>query len=204
MTTFERDVTGFRNVETNRGDSLRRIALRELGDATQWVEIALLNGLRPPYLVDDESERAAGVAVAGDVLRVPAPAAVGDFETSPDLVFGRDLILKDGLLAAENGDLALVAGLPNFLQALRLRLTVVKRDLGFHPEYGCWVSTLIGRGNGPAAGRLAAFYVRSALLEDECVREVPRCVATIAGDVIRVDADVVPISGRSINFSTVI
>lgn len=204
LATFEREAPNFRLVETLYGDTMRRISLRELGSADQWVEIVQLNGLRPPYLVNDEADRAAGVLVAGDSIRIPSSAAFTSADTSPDEVFGRDLLLVNGKLQVDGGDLALQTGLANYLQALRNRLTVAKRELGFHPTYGNFAKRLIGRGNGPAVGNLAAFYARSALLEDPRTAEVPRCVATIEGDVLRVDADVVPVSGRLINFSTVV
>lgn len=204
MATFDRELTGFRIVETIRGDSLKRLSLRELGDASLWVEIALFNDLRSPYLVDSEADRAAGVAVAGDSLRVPAPVSMATTSANPELVFGRDLAAINGFLEVIDGDMALVSGGDNFLQALRHRLKVVKRELCFHPEYGCWVARLIGRVTGPTAGNLAAFYVRSAILEDDRVQSVPRCTSRIDGDVIYVDADVVPIFGRQINISMVI
>jgi hypothetical protein len=204
LPTFERESPSYRVADTRRGDSLRRIALRELGHAGRWVELALLNGLRPPYLVDDEDGRADGVLVAGDGIRVPAASAVVDAGVNPDEVFGRDIKLEGGRLLAEGGDLVLEGGLDNYLQALRHRLQVTKRELGFHPEYGNFAPGLKGRKNGPAVASLAAFYVRSALLEDERTAEVPRCVASMVGDVLSVDADVVPVAGRMINFTTAV
>lgn len=204
MALFEREMPNFRVADIRYGDSMRRISLRELGSADQWVELVLLNGLRPPYIVNDEADRAAGVLVAGDPIRIPAATAYVDAATNPDEVFGRDVMLQGGKLVIEDGALALQSGLANYLQALRRRLTVTKRELGFHPEYGNFAANLKGRGNGPAVASLAAFYVRSALLEDVRTAQVPRCEASFDGDVLRVDADVVPISGRLINFSTVV
>lgn len=204
MAEFERDLPNFRHAETRRGDTLQRIALRELGTAVNWVELALLNGLRPPYIVDNEQDRAAGVLVAGDLIRVPSAVQAVSADVNPDEVFGRDIAVRRGLLAVDNGDLALESGLANYLQALRHRLEVTKRDLAFHPEYGNFAARLKGRKGSPAVNNLAAFYVKSALLEDVRTAEVPRCVATIEGDVLRVDADVVPVSGRLVNFTAVI
>ena len=39
-----------RLVKMNFGDDLRALALRELGDQDRWMEIAIANGLRPPYI----------------------------------------------------------------------------------------------------------------------------------------------------------
>lgn len=195
----------FRHAETRRGDTLKRIALRELGHADQWVELALLNGLRPPYLVDDEENRTAGVLVAGDLIKIPSAMAMADAETNPEQLFGRDLAVFNKLLQADDhGDLALVGGVANLKQALLHRLLVRKRELAFHPAYGNFAAQLIGRANGPTGGSLAAFYMRSAMLEEPRVKEVPRSEARIEGDAIRVDADVAPISGRPFKFSEVI
>lgn len=195
----------FRYAETRRGDTLQRIALRELGDASQWIEVGLLNGLRPPYVVDDEAQRAAGVLVAGDPIRVPSAVQMSSANINPDEVFGRDVQLVAGaLMPNEGGDVLLVGGFENYRQALLNRLQVAKRELGNHPEYGSYAKALIGRGGGPAVANLAAYYTRLALLDDVRTQEVPRCVATIQGDALHIDADVVPVSGRLFNFSVVI
>lgn len=204
MAMFERPMPAYRLADTLRGDTMQRIAVREMGSATDWVELVLLNALRPPYIVDDELARVAGVLVAGDPIKIPAATSITTADATPDAVFGRDLKVERGRLRVENGDLAINNGRENFLQALRHRLTVVKRDLAHHPEYGNFAPRLVGRGAGPITSDLAAFYVRSALLEDPRVADVPRCVATVQGDSILVDADVVPISGRVTNLNMVL
>lgn len=202
MDIFEREAPNVRLAETRRGDTLRRIALRELGTAEQWIELALVNALRPPYIVDEELDRADGVLVAGDAIKIPAASSSVSADANPDEVFGRDVLLLRGQLQIDAGDLAVHGGLDNFLQALRNRLTVKKRELGYHPTYGNFADWLRGRGNGPAITNLAAFYMKSALLEEPRVAEVSRCIVTVDGDVLRIDADVVPVAGRVINFTT--
>lgn len=191
----------FRYAATQRGDTMRRISLRELGTAELWVELALLNSLRPPYIVDESANAGPGVLLAGEPIRIPASGSYASVADSPAEVFGVDALLVKGKLQGSGGDLELVSGEANFLQAIRHRLKVIKRELGYHPDYGNFAPRLIGRGNGPAVGSLAAFYVRSAIREDPRVAEVPRCVATMEGEVLRVDADIVPITGKLINLS---
>ena len=118
-----------------------------------------------------------------------------------DYVFFRDISLNNGFLDDLQGDIALVGGIPNFTQSIRIRISTWKRELMFHPEYGCWLPTLIGDKLDGVSNSLAAFYVKSALLEDDRVSSVPACVATINGDAIRVDATVKPISGRAVDIS---
>lgn len=192
--SFTREAPGVRLVETRYGDTLRQIALRELGDAGRWIELAELNELRPPYITEDALSRP-GVLAYGASIKIPAPASIISASAEPRTVYGVDLRLTGGGLGVRGGDLKLVEGVPNLVQALQHRIAVEKRELGFHPEFGCYVRTLIGASNGQVSARLAAFYVKSALIEDERVDEVPSCVAEVLGDQIRVTATVIPVSG---------
>lgn len=187
-----------RHAEVHYGDTLQRIALRELGDGGRWVELALLNELRPPYI---DHAPAPGVLAYGDAIKIPAPSSGIPAESSLDALFFRDLKLRHGQLCASGGDLELLGGIPNFLQALTLHVTVEKKELAFHPSFGCLVRSLLGDIGGSRSGRLAAFYVKSAILEDPRVAHVESCVAAFDGDTIRVDATVVPISGAAVDLS---
>lgn len=191
-----------RHAEVHYGDTLKRIALREMGDASRWIELATLNRLTPPYIAPQE-EAAPGVLVYGDYIKIPAlngaPAV-----TDAVAAYLSDLLVDGGRLQAENGDLQLVKGVPNLEQALAHRIKVEKRELGYHPEFGCWVHTLKGGGVRPDTVRLGGFYVKSALAEDYRVRRVESCVATAEGDRIRINSVVVPISGTPVSFSTVV
>lgn len=205
MGLFDQEAPAFRPVAVQYGDTLRRIALRELGTAERWIELVLLNELRPPYIVGTQEERQLGVLVAGDMIKVPAPAAYADAQVTPDEVYGADLALQDGLLQVSGGDLALASGEDNLYAALLRRLTVVKRELAYHPEYGNFAPRLKGRGaKGAAVANLAAMYVRSALIDDQRVAAVPRCVGYIVADSVRVEASVVPITGRPLNLTTMV
>jgi len=203
LPTFEKDAPNVRLSEIRYGDDLRRLSLRELGTAARWVELATLNSLRPPYIVQTETERVDGVLVAGDLIKVPSQSAYVSADADPDGVFGRDLLIERGQLGADGGDLAIVGGMDNLLQALKTRLQVVKRELAYHPEYGNFAPQLKGGKLSPAVASLAAMYAKSSLLEDSRVAEAS-CTATIEGTALRIVSQVVPISGRPLNFSTVL
>lgn len=191
-----------RYAEIQFGDTLQAIALRELGDAALWLDLVVLNNLRPPYIADKPD---AGVLSFGEIISVPAGVSSIDASASPADLYGTDVVVAtDGSLPVSSGDFELVAGVPNLRAALARRIVVEKRELAFHPEFGCYVRRILGRVNGPAAGYLAAFYVKSALLEDSRVREVPRCVAEVLGDRISVDAAVLPITGEQTDLRVVI
>ena len=193
---FEREISGFRYAETRFGDDLRRVALREMGDASLWPDLVAINGLTSPYLTDDPAEVRAGVLLNGGQLLIPAPQTASGATENPDEVFGIDLALAGGAFSFADGDIAMSSGWDNFLQSVRIRLQTHRRDLGFHPTYGSLVHTLVGRKAGPNENALAAFYARSVLLDDDRVSEVSRCTAEIAGDTIRVVADIVGIGGK--------
>lgn len=204
LSNFLKAAPSVRLAEVRFGDDLRRVALRELGTAAEWASLAVLNGLRPPYIVQTEAERASGLLVAGDLIKIPAPDTFISADTDPDGVFGRDLLNRDGQLVADGGDLAVAAGMANLLQALTTRITVSRRELAFHPNFGSYAPQLKGGKLTPAVAALAAMYAKSSLLEDDRVAQVPSCVATVVGDKLQIDAKVVPISGRPLNISTVI
>lgn len=190
-----------RYAEIRYGDDLRQIALRELGDAASWLDLVILNDLAPPYISRTGGDR---VLAYGDQIAIPSDASTISAETDPVAVFGADVALLNRRLVVINGDLAVAAGLANLRQALILRLMVNKRELAFHPEFGCYVRSLLGRKTTPTTAQLAAFYVKSALLEDSRVESVASCVATVAGDEIKVEATIIPISGKPIDLGVLL
>lgn len=190
-----------RYAEVLYGDDLRKIALRELGDASFWLDLIALNGLRPPYVAAEASD---GVVGYGDQIAIPAATSDIAPETDPTEVYGTDLKIVGKRLTVENGDFAIVSGVPNLMQALVNHIVVDKNELAFHPSFGSYVRSLIGRSNGPTAGQLAAFYAKSALAEDDRVRSVVSVDAVMTGDQIKVDATVLPITGKPVNLQVIV
>jgi len=189
---------GFKTASIFIGDSIQRFALRNMGDAGRWVDIANLNNLAPPYIVDNAVDATPGVAYAGQLLLIPVPADNSIADTLDP--FLTDLALPAGELQVVNGDWSLVSGAQNLVQALINRVQVRKTSLWFHPEYGCLVQDLLGATNGPATGRLAAFYVKSSIVEDPRVTSVPNINATVIGDSTSIDCVVQPTYGESIAY----
>lgn len=190
-----------RYAEVAYGDDLRAIALRELGDASYWLDLIVLNGLRPPYIAASASS---GVLAYGDQIAIPSPSSLVSADTDPAYVYGADLLVQNRRLVVDGGDLMLVSGVANLTQALSHHIITEKQELAFHPEFGCWVRSMIGNGNSPSSSQLAAFYVKSALLEDERVDTVPYCSAVVLGDQIKVNATVVPITGKPLDLQLVV
>lgn len=62
--------TKVKEVTIQTGDSLERIALRELGEATRWVELVILNQLKAPYISDQLGPISSGIKKPGDKILV--------------------------------------------------------------------------------------------------------------------------------------
>lgn len=200
--TIQRPIVGFRFAEIQRGDTLQRIAARELGDAARWPELVGYNGLRAPFITDDPGLASDGVLLSGQFIRLPSSTAVVSADVSPEEVFGRDVLLQDGDTVMQDGDFAVAAGTPNLRQALTHRIATDTGELMFHTEYGSLVRRVLGTVNGPTAGILAIEYVKAALALDPRVSAVTKATAAIVGDTVQVDVEVQPIDGKPIALST--
>lgn len=206
MSEFERPLAGFRLVDVLHGDTLQEIAAREMGDASRWTDIANINNLLPPYITDDPAQASDRVLLSGGVLLVPARAQRGVTEAASEAeIYGASLALVNGRLSVDEfGRLAVVSGRENLKQSLMHRVTTERGELIWHPTYGSLVRAILGSVNGPGAGLLAAQYVAAALRADYRVREVSSSRATVAGDVVTVECDVVPITGRTVKIEAII
>ena len=201
MSGIQRPISGFRFAEVQRGDTLQKIAARELGDAARWPEIVGLNSLRPPFITDDPAAAGQGVVLSGQFVRVPAAAAVASAEAAPEEVFGRDAFLNAGRLEVSAGDLAVVGGVDNLKQAMRNAIETERGELIFHTDYGCLLRQIIGTVNGPTAAILAAQYAKATLLADARVDRVSKADAVVVGDAVTVSVEVLPVTGKAIDLT---
>lgn len=192
---FSKPLGGYRTVRILVGDTLQRIAQRELDDATLWTDLVWLNDLSAPYLVATAAEAIAqpGTLYYGQSIKVPAPAQAGSAVPDPDNLFGVDVRLHQGLFRVVNGDIDLVAGIPNLRQAIEHRLVTETGELVFHPDYGCNVRAVIGFKNSGTAGLLARWFVEKALREEPRIESVLRAGVEVSGDTISVAAEVKPV-----------
>lgn len=182
-----------------QGDSLRTIALRELGDASRWAELARLNDLRIPFILPTHrpAERLPHTLIWGDTLLVPWSNRVQQSPT-PVSRFGADLGLRAGdLVATPGGDLALVAGRDNIVQALAHRVRTPRGELNYHPRYGCHVHLAVGLPANGFASLMASAWVHEALQEEPRLAAVNGVRATVAGDAIQVAASVEMVNANS-------
>jgi phage baseplate assembly protein W len=184
--------TATRNAPILVGDGLRRIAMRELGDALRWIELAEVNQLRPPYIIDsiDPADRQRATLIYGDLIRIPL-GKVTDSVQLPQDVLGTDCALPHGQLQPNaTGDWALVAANNNLSQALCHRVKTPVGDLLAHPEYGSQVTLVLGLKNINVIQLMAIGFVRQALKQDPRVAEVPGVQSAAPGDQLQITAQI--------------
>lgn len=198
-TIFDRELAGYRFVLTQHGDSLQRVAARELRDASKWNTIVALNKLQPPYLTDDPALASSNVILNGSTyLVLPATSAVYA-KPDPTSVFGTDLLLSpDGFLSTSNGDFATVTGIANLEQALSNALDTDQGELLHHPLYGTLVRRILGKVVGPTAQQLAAEYAKATVGADARIQQIDSAIATTVGDSISVKVQAESIVGDQV------
>lgn len=195
---------GYRFVDIEQGDTLQRIAERELGNAARWTELIAINDLVPPFLTGDVSQASPRVLAYGQQLLVPATTVQTSAASDPDRVFGVDLLLSKGRLGTMDGDLALVAGRDNLRQALLHRILTPLRELVFHRNYGCGVHSLKGKSNSPTALILGGEYVRGSVANDRRIASVGKATVRISGDLHEVHVSATPVAGTSIDITSAV
>lgn len=188
-----------RSLTLQQGEDLRAIATRELGDATRWVEIARLNDLRLPFLVASwhPADRLPHTLIWGDPILIPWPS---NASLPPTIVstHGRDLALVAGQLqVAPDGDLSLISGADNVIQALTHRLKTLLGELTYHPLYGCNVNLAIGLPTAPFSSLMAATWVSEALRAEPRVFQTHYVKADVVGDAIKIAAKITLVGNNS-------
>jgi len=189
--------TGVREYVVQRDDSLRRIAVRELGDASLWADIADLNNLRPPYV-----SRAAlpGTVMPGRSILLPTldrPVGAVGGESVEDIeidALGVNWELTDeGEFqpnAARNG-CDLVRGMPCYIQALeKVRFRTRVGDNPVFPDVG--ILAPVGHKNGAGMVQAVALSVRRACLTDPRTQSVVDLAVNDEGDGVTVEVSVQP------------
>lgn len=201
MTDFTRQLSGFRFVNTLYGDTLQKVALRELGNASLWATIGWLNDLLPPYITDNPDLVAPGVVLSGSAIRVPAATAEVDANVSPDEVFLVDIRLTNGRFQFADGDIVPVGGRANLAQAVSNRITTDHNELLYHPNYGANLGSLIGQLTGPVRELVSQQFVEDAMAQENRISQVVSVTATTVGDALSIRIELQPISGAQINLT---
>lgn len=191
---------GWRSAEIRHNDTLQRLALRELGTAERWFDIANLNGLVPPYLASTRSD---GVLAWGDNILLPIYQP--DSIAAIDDPFLTDLKVDfDGFLMSDGQDLITVSGDDNLKQTLGFAVVAQYGKMLFHPEYGSFVPSLNGSINRVSLAGTAKFYASSAIINDPRVSDIVKINAYLLNDTISLSALIQPVRGQVIAFEKVL
>lgn len=143
-------------VTVRLGDTLQKIAVRQLRDASRWREIALINGLDTPNLF----------LMAGSEILVPTVPSVqgsgvyGDLgddrkitnDTVAERLYGRDMMVAEqngklSIVFGANNDIDTVAGDANLQQAVGLKVRIYQGQLLEDSEFG--IRRVVGRKGTP-------------------------------------------------------
>lgn len=205
MNPFLQQTGPLRRVKTRRGDTLQKVASRELGDASLWTTLIGLNHLKWPFLTDDANPPA-GVLRTGSAILVPASSAgsVADVDVDPVKTFGIDVDLTGGVLHAVDGDFGVVSGNACLVQGLNHRLETHTGDLTFHKDFGCQLYILIGRGGTRPNATLANAFVQRAVGADPRILDTDQVQTTITGDIFAVTGRAIATDGTAqpVNFQS--
>lgn len=208
--------TGALTATVTAGDTLERLRPAGFTD----IDVIRLNRLRWPFIdgsrprPDDDPMPPPGaqrVLYQGETVLLPsrtapvstavrADVAAVSREDDDERLFGVDLYVNPETRALEwdpqTGDLRLVGGLDNLLQALRHMLIVPVGSLAYAPDLG---SYLLAESQGVWATdlqtRLNAIAVRQTLAQDPRVASVDRVTVTTGDGATRVEFDLTAIDG---------
>ncbi len=207
---------GFKDYRIGAADTLPSIAASQLGDGGLWYELAVINGLKSPYI---SRTGAPGTVKPGDVISIPvrvgsAAAVVVPNEDAPGVdPYGTDFALVDtsdsypghpsvdlAIDAGTSRDCRTIRGVGNLVQALQMRMWTEQGSIPMIPDYG--LRRIVGYGSTAANAAALRLGVRSTIASDSRVSRVSRFDMTIVDDVVTIDADVVPVGTDTVRTVT--
>lgn len=201
------------------GDNLQQLAQRYLGDASRWMEIAILNDLNYPFLWGSarDGSTPAKVKAIGETLTIPVDETIEDTPVSElqqgyDRILGEDIDVFSGLYnlygtsyinlsdveqaemtADSYGDLHTVKGIKNLQQALLMRLMTPQGALLHHPDYGSQFHRLLGTLGSPTQLQKIKIELERVIRSDQRVEDVTISDFTFDGNIINVSLQIKPI-----------
>lgn len=172
-------------------DTLLDLAARETGNFENWVQIASINSLKPPYPGPTNQT----IAQQGRQLYMPGSSVkIGASDVAPSYpndAMGTDYWFGpiNGIQPMWKGDIALITGLINFAGALGRRLQTPIGSLVYHQEYGSRIPGEVGSVQTIDEAERIAAYGKAALAADKRTGQIlsakaavfPGSLATFAG-----------------------
>lgn len=211
LVVLRQQISGNIQLTTVRqNENLMDISARALGNFEQWVDIATINNLQPPYIANTY---APNVAIPGQQIFLPTTGTVQAQGSTP--VYALNYLGVDIYYGPMNedmlpwiGDLNTISGYNNLSFSLGRRLQTTYGDLIYHTDFGSRIPPEIGKiATGNELSLITAFTT-SCLLSDPRVNKVTNVASQAYQNyAISVSATVIPngLNGQSgININEVI
>lgn len=199
--------SGFRDYAITSTDTLQSIAAKLLGDGGLWFDLAIVNGLKPPYI---SKSGIPGTVKVGDIISVPqlnAPGenaiVAGEGSEPGEELLGVDIALTEAAFSAPGRpvvdirlnrstlrDIATISGFANFAQALQMRVWTEQGSMPLAPGYG--LRRTIGVKSTDAFLTLLRLNYLQTIRQDSRVQGIGRVRFEPVDDLIEVDVDVIP------------
>lgn len=211
---------GFQEIVIGAGDTLASIAAKKLGAADNWLALAILNGLKAPYI---SNNKLPGTLQPGSKIMIPVTspgttqdtitAASGSSQMEEHLGEDFELIRLLGATgrpiesfgwaidtAGGSVDVRKVRGIKNYAQALEMRFRTEQGHNILYPSIG--LPRLVGQKSFGERLANANYAARQQLLADKRTERVIGFRFRTVEDQVIIDADVQPVgfaTGRVIS-----
>ena len=131
----------------------------------------------------------------GDLIMIPVSTARAGHALDRSIrtlsaagLYGDDVALTtQGRFQILEGDLQMISGLRNLVQALRHRYATPKGSLVQHPQYGCGLDNYLGLMREPWFDMLVSIEARLTALRDPRIAQVTAMTASATGDTMDVE-----------------
>lgn len=201
-----------------KGDTLRSISSKY--NLADWRILADYNNLDYPFLSDEE-HLTKNVKKTGDTIIIPIdePSRVRTEDTiinQEEAIFGLDILLTPSLETAKGlrdlsiggeitgylGDVKTSRGVDNLAQAITHRLMTSYGELPLHPEYGCNIKKVVGKGATFKEITKAKLEVTRACKQDPRVKEVSRVNVRFENQAMFISCYIQTINGEGFTLET--
>jgi len=206
-----------------QGDTLQSIAAQHMGSPSSWIDVALANGLRPPYVT--QGARVPNAVRPGDPILIPIhnPAAAADVSSTGNPAqgasqiedqLGVDLLLvrldtgKYGwAVDSQHGSESIrrVRGAKNLSQALAKRVRTEQGTNVSFPEVGLprlIGESIFGGADSGSAYAMASYELHRQIEAEDRIQRVANMTFTVDKDALTAVIYAVPVgydTSRAIN-----
>tara|TARA_R100000664_G_C2759394_1_gene149116 strand:+ start:582 stop:2612 length:2031 start_codon:yes stop_codon:yes gene_type:complete len=203
----------WRPVKIPKETTLADLVFNSLGDDSAVAAVAEYNGLEPPFITDTPVYVGAFTKflTQGDIIYLPFPKELvsGDINTKINPLktslslyeesLGRDLRLNKStqattgvsefnLTISPTGDLDLVGGRDNIIQAIDIKLNTERGELAPHPEFG--IVFVVGHKGNRNLNFNLYLSLNDTMLSDGRIKELVDTRVNISGDIASVKTKV--------------